>query len=288
MNDYRSSTPSMYSSDDSVIQCGEFSLATKKTRAPAGVAAVDRALAIVQTIASQPEPWSLARLSAATDLYKSTILRLLGSLENARYITRLRDGSYTLGPAIFRLGLAYEQANPLGVIVLPVLESLVKNGTESASLHIRHNAASRMCLVRVNSNHSTLDRIQAGDILPIDRGAAGRLLAAFDDEVSSAARQLRDSCFALSVGERDPACAGVACPVFGPDGVVKGVLSLSGPRERFTPAAIARMRKLLLAAAIKITQTLGGKFPEIPKGYDASGKLLDAQLAKKPKRSGVD
>ena len=263
-------------------------MATKKTRAPAGVAAVDRALAIVQTIASQPEPWSLARLSAATDLYKSTILRLLGSLESARYITRLRDGSYTLGPAIFRLGLAYEQANPLGEIVLPVLESLVKNGTESASLHIRHNATSRVCLVRVNSNHSTLDRIQAGDILPIDRGAAGRLLAAFDDEVSSAAKQIRDSCFALSVGERDPACAGVACPVFGPDGVVKGVLSLSGPRERFTPAAIARMRKLLLAAAIKITQTLGGKFPEIPKGYDASGKLLDAQLTKKPKRSGVD
>lgn len=262
-------------------------MATRKKRAPAGVAAVDRALAIVQAIASQPEPWSLAKLSAATDLYKSTILRLLGSLENARYVTRLKDGNYTLGPAIFRLGLSYEQAHPLREIVVPVLESLVKNGTESASLHIRHNATSRVCLVRVDSNHSTLDRIQAGDILPLDRGAAGRLLAAFDGEETAAARQLRENCFALSVGERDPACAGVACPVFGPDGAVKGVLSLSGPRERFTPAAITRMRELLLAAAGAVTQTLGGKFPEISRSYDAPKKLLDAQLTKKPGKSSA-
>lgn len=264
----------MYSSDDSVMKLGEFPLATQKRRGrePSGVAAVDRALAIVQAIASQPEPCSLAKLSAATDLYKSTILRLLGSLENARCITRLTDGNYTLGPAIFTLGLAYERANPLGEIALPVLESLVKNGTESASLHIRHNATSRVCLVRVNSNHSTLDRIQAGDILPIDRGAAGRLLAAFDGEAGATAEQLRDSCFALSVGERDPACAGVACPVFGPEGAVKGVLSLSGPRERFTPAAIGRMRELLLAAAVTVTQKLGGNFPEVPKGHDAPKK----------------
>lgn len=288
MTGYRFSEPMMYSQAELVIQSGEFVLAARKKRAPAGVAAVDRALAIVQAIASQPEPWSLARLSAETDLYKSTILRLLGSLENARYITRLSDGSYTLGPAIFRLGLAYENAHPLREIVLPVLEALVKNGTESASLHIRHNAESRVCLLRVDSNHSTLDRIQAGDILPIDRGAAGRLIAAFDGETSSAVQQLRDSCFTLSVGERDPACAGVACPLFGPDGSLKGVLSLSGPRERFTPAAITRMRELLLAAAIRVTQTLGGKFPEIPKGYDASRKLLDAQLTKKSRRSGAD
>lgn len=261
-------------------------MATRKKRAPAGVAAVDRALAIVQAISSQPEPWSLARLSAATDLYKSTILRLLGSLENARYVTRLNDGNYTLGPAMFRLGLAYEQAHPLREIVFPVLESLVKNGTESASLHIRHNATSRMCIVRVNSNHSTLDRIQAGDILPLDRGAAGRLLAAFDGDENPATGQLRESCFALSVGERDPACAGVACPVFGPEGAIKGVLSLSGPRERFTPEAIARMHKLLLAAAIAVTQTLGGTYPEVSKTF-APKKSPDAQPVKKSRRTNA-
>lgn len=286
MNDTRFSAPVMYSPEKPVIR-GEVSLATRKKRAPAGVAAVDRALAIVQAIASQPDPWSLAKLSVATKLYKSTILRLLGSLENARYVTRLSDGNYTLGPAVFRLGLAYEHAHPLREIVLPVLESLVKNGTESASLHIRHNATSRICIVRVDSNHSTLDRIQAGDILPLDRGAAGRLLAAFDGEESSGARELREGCFALSVGERDPACAGAASPVFGPDGAIKGVLSLSGPRERFTPATVMRMRDLLLAAATAVTQTLGGKFPEVPKNYDLPGKLLDIQPARKSRKSGA-
>ena len=37
------------------------------------------------------------------------------------------------------------------------------------------------------------------------------------------------------MGERDPSCAAVASPVFGPDGEACGAISLSGPKERFSP-----------------------------------------------------
>lgn len=251
----------------------------KKAREPRGVAAVDRAFAVLQAVESQVDPSTLADISVKTDLYKSTILRLIASLEGAGYITRLRDGRYTLGSTIFRLGLAYERANPLSEIVLPILQGLVKNGTESASLHIRHDAKSRICLLRVDSNHSTLDRVQAGDIFPVDRGAAGRILAAFDDNSGAKALRLREECFAISMGERDPACAGVACPVFGPEGV-KAALSLSGPKERFTPAAITRMRELLLGASEKATRMLGAKYPKVRKDFDASEEFPSAQSSK--------
>lgn len=234
-----------------------------------GVAAVDRALAVVAAVAARTSPCTLAELSVATGFYKSTILRLLISLEGQGYVARLRNSRYALGPTAFQLGLAYERANPLRDHVLPVLHDLVEHGTESASLHIRHDARTRLCLFRVDSHHSTLDRVQAGDIFPLDRGAAGRILLAFDGEPGALYDELRQQFFAVSMGERDPNCAGIASPIFGPDGAVKGALSLSGPRERFTPARIARMRDQLLAAARKVTAALGGTYPKGPRVPDA-------------------
>jgi len=229
-----------------------------------GVAAVDRALSIVAALEAHPEPRTLAQLSQATGLYKSTILRLLGSLEPAGYVVRLRDSRYSLGPMAFRLGLAYERANPLREHVLPILRDLVAAGTESASFHVRQDAETRLCLFRVDSNHSTLDRVQAGDVLPLRRGAAGRVLLAFDGEPGAAAEELRQRFVAVSIGERDPSCAGIAVPVFGPGGTLKGALSLSGPGDRFTDAAITRMGTQLLDAARTLTAALGGRYPSVP------------------------
>lgn len=223
-----------------------------------GVAAVDRAFAILTALADGEEPVSLADLARRTGLYKSTILRLLASLEAAGHAARLRDGRYGLGPGAVRLGLAYERQNPLRLHVLPILTDLVERGTESASFHVRHGPDTRLCLFRVNSHHSTLDRVKAGDILPLARGAAGRVLAAFAPGAGPELSAVREAGHALSRGERDPNCAGLAAPVFGPGGTLAGAVSLSGPGERFTPEAVEAMRPALLAAAASLSASLGG------------------------------
>ena len=225
-----------------------------------GVAAVERALAIVSALERANGPVSLADLSRLTGFYKSTILRLMASLEGNGYVTRLRDGGYDLGPAAFRLGIAYERRNGLRGHVLPVLQELVDRGTESSSFHVRQDAGHRLCLFRVDSRHATLDRVAAGDIYPIRVGAGGHVLLAFDGEAGPRYDAIRAEGWALSQGERDPACAAVAAPVFGPTGLF-GTLSLSGPRERFSPERIAAMRAELLPQAEKLTRTLGGTWP---------------------------
>ena len=229
--------------------------------APDGVAAVDRAFVIIGALAEDPEPSTLADLARRTGFYKSTILRLLSSVEAAGYVTRLRDGRYGLGPTAFRLGLAYERQNPLRLHVVPVLSDLVERGTESASFHVPHGLVTRLCLFRVNSHHSTLDRVEAGDILPLERGAAGRVLMAFSADGTPEHEPLRRAGYALSRGERDPNCAGLAAPVFGAGGGLAGALSLSGPGERFTDEAVASMRKLLLEAASSLSRSLGAGRP---------------------------
>ena len=228
---------------------------------PVGVAAVDRALAILETVAAREEPSTLAHVSAATGLYKSTVLRLLGSLEKAGLIVRISDGRYALGATAWRLRLAYERANPLRHHIMPVLEELVRQGSESPSFHVRHGADTRLCLFRIDSAHATLDRIRAGDVLPLGEGAAGRLIAAWAGEPGARFDAIRATSFAVSLGERDPSCAGLAAPVFGAAGAFVGALSLSGPLTRFTEPMIADWRPRLLAAAARISASLGGSYP---------------------------
>lgn len=228
------------------------------TIAPTGVAAVNRAFSILASLASRTEPSTLAELSRTTGVYKSTILRLMGSLEAAGYVMRLQDGRYALGGSAYRLGLAYEKQNPLREHVLPVLRDLVQRGTESSSFHVLHGPDTRLCVFRVNSSHPTLDRIEAGSIFPLERGAAGRVLLAYTRASGVADDAVRRAGYAYSKGERDPACHALAAPVFGPLGEIAGAISLSGPKERFTPSAIEKMRKLLLGASENVTRSLGG------------------------------
>ncbi|MGE0151029.1 MAG: IclR family transcriptional regulator [Reyranellaceae bacterium] len=223
-----------------------------------GVAAVERALTIAATLAEAGEPLTLAALARRTGYYKSTLLRLLVSLERFGYSVRLRDGRYALGGTAFRLGVAYERSQPLRNHVEPVLAELAAQGTESPSFHVWHDAHRRLCLFRRDSAHATLDRIQPGDLLPLRRGAAGRVLLAFAGEAGESYDAIRRDLLAISHGERDPVCAGLACPVFGPGDVAIGALSVSGPRERFTEDNVRRMTGLLLQAGIGITEALGG------------------------------
>lgn len=222
-----------------------------------GVAAVDRAVSIVSALAGDNGRMSLSELSRATGLYKSTILRLLESLEKAQFVTRLQEGQYTLGPMASRLGMAYDRLNDISVHILPVLDELVANGTESASFHVPYSDSERLCLLRKDSGHSTLDSVRAGQVLPL-KGAAGKVVGMFT--TSNVREALKNNPLIESRGERDPSCGGLASPIVGANLRFIGALSLSGPIIRFTPKHVAEMKPLLLDAARRLSLRFGGSF----------------------------
>jgi DNA-binding IclR family transcriptional regulator len=224
-----------------------------------GVAAVDRALKIVGVLEANARPLGLAEIAQKTGMYKSTLLRLLATLENNTLVVRRPDSKYALGQFAFRLGRAFEATYHLKECIVPVLEWLVTQDTESPSFHTWHDEDSRLCLFRIDSRHATLDRVRAGDVLPIKRGAAGKVLRLFRAGLSSVATT---PLMLASYGERDPSCAAVSCPVFGPGGELIGALSLSGPLERFSPAAVKKMSKPLVAAGERATRAMGGTWPD--------------------------
>ena len=117
--------------------------------AEGGVAAVDRAFAILAAFDVGSNSLPLAEIARRTGLYKSTILRLMSSLERAGFIRRLGDGQYAVGPEPLRLAQVYQSSFRLRDVIYPLLESLSEASGETSSVHVREND-SRVVLFQSN------------------------------------------------------------------------------------------------------------------------------------------
>tara|TARA_R110000751_G_scaffold8822_2_gene33970 strand:- start:48378 stop:49118 length:741 start_codon:yes stop_codon:yes gene_type:complete len=236
-------------------------MATKKnsTPEPSRVASLERALSILSVFESSEAPVTLAQIAQSTGLYKSTILRLIASFEDHGYVQRSNDGAtYTVGPTAFRLGVTYKKFFELDEAIEAALEDLVRNGTESASFHVI-NRDHRICVLRVDSNHPTLDRVETGSRLPLDRGAAGKILRAYSGMDTPEKLGIGADGIAVSHGELDPSCAAISAPVFGLSNELIGAISVSGPKERFTEETIATMSQLVFEASRKLSSLAVGQ-----------------------------
>ncbi len=221
--------------------------------APGGAAAVDRALSLLSAFRPSDEALTLAQFAERTGLYKSTVLRLLASLEHARLIQRQDGGRYALGPEIARLHGLYAASLSLERIVPPVLRELVAATGESAAYHVRQAQGAtwaRLCLYRVDSPHVVRDHVLAGDLLPIDRGAGARVLIAFGPEAErprgARGRKLYDAIraqgYCALVGDRSAELAGISAPVFHVDGSLAGAITLTMPAHRYDERLIEPVR----------------------------------------------
>jgi DNA-binding IclR family transcriptional regulator len=220
-----------------------------------GVAAVDRALSILDALTE--DRVTLADLSKRTGLYKSTVLRLIKSLEKAGYVLRSVDGTYRLGSRVLSLGELYQRHFRTSDIVPPVLERMAHELNEGASFYIVEGSQ-RVCLHRVDSTRAIRHALHIGDRLPLTVGAAGHVLRAFDGGPGARLDEVRRRMYAASYGERDEETAAIAAPVFGTGNRLMGALSVSGPRYRLDSVGEATLVPVLFRYAKQLTQTFGG------------------------------
>lgn len=240
--------------------------------APDGVAAVDRAVAILRCFSIAQPTLTLNELAARTGLYKSTILRLLNSLLHAQLIERIAEGRYRIGPGTFELGAIYRRNATQADVLLPLMRALADELGESVAFSVRSGRNERTCLLKVLSPKHTIHYyVHEGDTLPCDRGSGGRILLAFAGEPGDAYELARQRCFYVSIGERDPETAGVAVPLFGTDQALAGSLTVTGPRSRFTDAFITTVTAALLRTASVATRRLGGDASAIDRALGALG-----------------
>lgn len=226
-----------------------------------GVAAVERALSVVDAFTEKDHSLTLTELSRRTGFYKSTILRLSESLEKFGYLYRLDDGSFRLGPKPLQLAALYQRHFRTVDVVPRALRKLVDDLGESASFFIR-DGDRRVCLHRIDSPRHIRDTVHEGDTLPLNAGASGHVILAFSAQPGDKYDGIRESFFAASSGERDGETAAVAAPVFGANQRLMGALSVSGPRYRMEELPAEKILPPLLREARELTRTFGGN-PEV-------------------------
>ncbi len=200
--------------------------------APGGAAAVDRALSVLSAFSQGDTALSVTELAERTRLYKSTVLRLLASLVHGGLLRKTPEGLWALGPEIARLATLYTASFSLEDVVLPVIHELVAKTGESVALHVRQGDR-RLCLFRVDSPQLLRDHVRAGDLLPLDRGAGGRVLMAFSGARGRIYDRIRKEGYIHAVGDRIPGLVGVSAPVWRAKDELVGALTLTVPEGRF-------------------------------------------------------
>lgn len=224
--------------------------------APGGAAAVDRAISLLAAFQPGDKALTVTELAGRTRLYKSTVLRLLASLAHGRLLQRTGQGLWALGPEAARLAAIHAASFSLEDVVLPEMHALVQRTQESVAFHVRQ-AGQRLVLFRVDSPQLLRDHVRAGDMLPLDRGAGGRVLMAFGGARGRLYSQVRRDGYVVVTGDRVPGLAGISAPVWDAAHALVGALTLTAPEQRVQPAFIDALRQ----SAARLTSALGGSAP---------------------------
>lgn len=232
------------------------------TQAPATkpqthVAAVDRALQLLQAFSGEESFVSLAELARRTRMHKPTVLRLARTLALHQFLVPRADGAWRLGPSAGLLGARYQAQFDVHAIVEPYLQELSHQTGESAAFYVYENQV-RSCLLRCEGPRAMAGHVRPGQLLPLDRGSAGRVILAALGEPGDIYDRIRREGFSVTSGERHPASASVSVAVYGARRAVLGSVSVAGPAERLDIERLTACAPAVLQAAAEISWKLGG------------------------------
>jgi len=223
-------------------------------QAQATVRAVDRALDILLCFAKSQGEISLSDIAKEVNLHKSTVHRLLASLQSKGFVRRHpQSDKYVLGWSVLELLSNVYQSNDLSTLALPEMTRLRDLSGETVSLYIRRDTE-RIRVQAVESNEPIRNVVSIGRTYPLYIGASGKVLLAYanqavitkvlskedipsdfnHEEFSAQLDKIREDGYAISIKERDAGAAALAVPIFGSDNDCLAALAISGPVSRFT------------------------------------------------------
>ena len=201
-----------------------------------GVESVERALRILDCFENDKPQLSLTELARFTGFYKSTVLRLCSSLERCGYLARSAEGLFSLGSSLLRLGNVVQQGVDIEAQLRPQLKRLVRVTGETATFTVRENR-SRICLFQRAAQHAVRFQLEEGTRLPLDQSAEAQVILAFDGKKGEVYDRIRKQRMFIALPDKHAVLVTVAVPVFDRFDDFRGVLSISGIKDRFDQGA---------------------------------------------------
>lgn len=244
------------------------------------VAAVERALAVLDLLAESDEPQGVNAIARALGVSASSASRLLGTLAAHDLVERMPDtGRYRLGVRLLQLGTHVLARLDVRSIARPLLERLEREAGETATLSLPA-AGEAVTVDHVPSRRSVRSAALVGRPSVAHATAVGKVVLAFgrgaeaeipDHLVAYTAHTITDPAalhravavveqqgYGEADGEREEDLAALGAPVFDHTGDLIAIVGLQGPADRFDEAARRAALPHLLATARELGLALGG------------------------------
>ncbi len=249
----------------------------------ARVQSVERAAAILQVLADEQEPTTLAHLAAALGLAKPTVHGLVQTLREVGFVDQDPDtGLYAVGADLLHLGASPLDRNELKARALNWTDALAGHTGES-SLVAKVEDGAALVVHHVFRPDESPQTLQTGSTRPLHATALGKVLLAHDPRaartlgagrldaytqrtVVDPARlhrelaDVRDLGWAASVEEWRPGQASLAAPVRDRSGFVIAAVCIEGRPDALCDSRLRPrpdLAKRVMDAGRSISRELG-------------------------------
>jgi DNA-binding IclR family transcriptional regulator len=234
----------------------------------------DKALAILAAFDEGHQDLGVSQLAAELGLHKSTVSRLLATLER-RGLVRREGDRFAPGFELARLGGLAMRGFALVGIARESLEGLAERTGETVNLAVRDGDRA-LNVHQVQTGHVVGLTDWTGRALPLHATANGKVLLAFGEgglprelpkltQKTIASREklraelegVRAAGFAVAVEELELGLHAAAAPVFDCFGSCVAALSVSAPAYRLPERRLPASGEVCVAAADAISERLG-------------------------------
>jgi len=246
------------------------------------VQSVERALSILEVLSDNPHGITLTELSEATQLHKSTILRLLGTLIDKSYAFKEQHSNrYVLSYKMFELGSRKINKIDVANAAKRHINSLMKNVGEVVHLAVR-DGVDIVYIDKVEANNTIRMASSIGKRRPMYCTSVGKAIMAHltADEVSSIWEDtnivkltkhtitdfdefiseldlIRMNGFAVDNEENELGVRCLGAPILDHSGNVIAAISVSGPVSRVNDSTMSKISTELMSCSNLISKDLG-------------------------------
>jgi len=244
------------------------------------IPAVDRAIQLLECLEAHGKVASLRDLTRHLAIPRSTVYRILNSLEAGGLVMRDADGCYALGPRLLRLAQAVPQGHDLVTAARPIIDRLAQEVGATVKVSVLDDGMAVVVAVAPGPGAYALVT-QVGRRFPIHAGGASKVLAAFlsVDELqrqvprrleaftertitnreafAETLAQIRARGWGEDTGEFAAGICSVAAPVFGPERRCVAAISIPFLHDE-RPARIRRLRDGTVEAGARLSEAIGG------------------------------
>jgi len=244
------------------------------------IAVLEKAIHVLEAFHGEREV-ALGELAARTRQVKSSVFRILFTLERLGYVEKANGGRYSVTSRLSRLAGVQPLTFDLVSLAAPFMAELVQRFQETVNLGIL-DAGEVLYIHVIECSHVFRLAAHAGMRGPLHSAALGKCLlcrmprvevesilktrplepltprtirepSAFHRELE----KVRTRGYALDNEEDSRGARCIGAPILDPEGNVRAAISISGPAVRVKPSRDAEMAKALMEACRRISTLLG-------------------------------